>query len=65
MVTIILSNDRGNHRGYYNVTTMVIRAFHTCSDLLGDLTKLSLYPTDQKSESAAKYTASDGGSKFA
>ena len=39
--------------------------FHTRSDLLGDLTKLSLYPTDQKSEIAAKYTASDEGSKSA
>ena len=42
-----------------------IRAFHTHSDLLGDLVKLSLYPTDQKSNIAAKSTASDGGSKSA
>ena len=41
------------------------RAFHTHSDLLGDLVKLSLYPTDQKSKIAAKSTASDGGSKSA
>ena len=41
------------------------RAFHTCSDLLGDLVILPLYPTDQKSKIAAKYTASDGGSKSA
>ena len=42
-----------------------IRAFHTRSDLLGDLVILPLYPTDQKSKIAAKYTASDGGSKSA
>ena len=44
---------------------MLGRAFHTCSDLLGDLVILPLYPTDQKSKIAAKYTASDGGSKSA
>ena len=41
------------------------RAFHTCSNLLGDLVILSLYPTDQESKIAAKYIASDGGSKSA
>ena len=38
---------------------ILARAFHTRSDLLGDLVILPLYPTDQK------YTASDGGSKSA
>ena len=40
-----------------------IRVFHTHSDLLGDLAKLSLYPTDQKSKIAAKSTASSPSSK--
>ena len=43
----------------------VYRAFHNNSNLLGDLVILPLYPTDQKSKIAAKYTASDGGSKSA
>ena len=47
------------------ILVIATRAFHTCSDLLGDLVILSLYPTDQKSKIAAKYTASDGGSKSA
>ena len=45
--------------------SIYIRVFHTPSDMLGDLVKLSLYPTNQKSKIAAKYTASDGGSKSA
>ena len=32
---------------------------------LGDLVILPLYPTDQKCKIAAKYTASNGGSKSA
>ena len=47
------------------ITDTFIRAFHTPSDLLRELVKLSLYPTNQKSKIAAKYTASDGGSKSA
>ena len=43
----------------------IVRAFHTHSDLLGDLVKLSLYPTDNKSKISAKSTASDGGCKSA
>ena len=50
----------------YNVHKYIVtRAFHTRSDLLGDVVILPLYPTDQKSKIAAKYTASDGGSKSA
>ena len=50
----------------YKPKIIARRAFHTCSDLLGDLVILPLlYPTDQKSKIAAKYTASDGGSKSA
>ena len=41
------------------------RAFHTHSDLLGDLVKLSLYPTDKKSKIAAKSTASVFSTKSA
>ena len=47
------------------IPLVLTRAFHTRSDLLGDLVILPLYPTDQKSKIAAKYTASDGGSKSA
>ena len=43
--------------------SIVGRAFRTRSDLLGDLVKLSLYPTNQKSKIAAKYTASDQGNQ--
>ena len=50
---------------HQNSCSMQDRAFHTCSNLLGDLVILPLYPTDQKSKIAAKYTASDGGSKSA
>ena len=52
-------------RVYLLLVLLHIRAFHTHSDLLGDLVKLSLYPTDKKSKIAAKYTASDGGCKSA
>ena len=50
---------------YLPHVNIVSRAFHTRSDLLGDLVILPLHPTDQKSKIAAKYTASDGGSKSA